>query len=128
MHRAIISAAVAATATVAAIPTGAPRVILAVVVDDLGWGDVGFHGSTEVPTPYMDGLVAEGIELRRQYVYKMCTPSRSSFFSGRLPVHVQVQLENPEVQNTGIPRNMTVIGHKMREAGYHTAVGEYQLT
>ncbi len=112
------AAAVRATAPAAS----APKVILFVLVDDLGWGDVGFHGSTEIPTPTMDSLVAEGIELNRHYVYKMCTPSRSAFFSGRLPVHVQTRLDNPEVQDAGVPRNMTAIGKVMKSAGYHTAV------
>lgn len=122
-RRSFVSAAAILSAQVAmCIPNGAPQVILAVVVDDLGWNDVGFHGSTEIPTPTMDALVSEGIELTRHYVYKMCTPSRSSFFSGRLPVHVQMRLDDPEVPDCGVPRNMTVIGHKMRAAGYHTAV------
>jgi arylsulfatase A-like enzyme len=38
------------------------------------------------------------------------------------PVHVQQQLTNPEQPNGGIPRNMTVIGEKMREGGYATHI------
>lgn len=120
MRSLILAAALAAAA--AQPPASAPKVILFVLVDDLGWGDVGFHGSQEIPTPTMDSLVAEGVELTRHHVYKMCTPSRSSFFSGRLPVHVQQELQNPEVQNAGMPRNMTAVGAKMKQAGYHTAV------
>lgn len=106
-----------------------PKVILAVIVDDLGWADVGFHRdppSPEIQTPALDALVADGIELTRHYAHCTCTPSRSSFFSGRLPMHVQQTLSNPEDPTMGVPRNMTVIAAKMRQAGYKThVVGKY---
>lgn len=73
------------------------------------WGDVGFHrddASKEVQTPNMDALVSEGVQLTRHYVHHMCTPSRSSFLSGRLPMHVQQTLANPEQHNAGVPFNM----------------------
>lgn len=76
----------------------------------------------------MDQLVADGIELDRFYVYKFCSPTRSAFQSGRNPIHVNVQNEDPQVVNpadpvsgfAGIPRNMTAIGTVMQRAGYHT--------
>ncbi len=101
-----------------------PSVILHVIVDDLGWGDVNWHANTnrEHLTPNMAALAKSGIELNRMYVYHMCTPSRSSFLSGRLPVHVEVALPNPEDPNQGVPRNMTTIATKMRAGGYATHV------
>lgn len=128
MPRSVFAAAALLTAAArpaAALPAGAPKYIFQVIVDDLGWGDVGFHrtdGSKEVHTPTMDALAADGVELTRHMVHKMCTPSRSSFLSGRLPMHVQQTLANPEAHNAGIPFNMTVIGAKMKEAGYRTAI------
>jgi arylsulfatase A-like enzyme len=119
MLQKLVLAALAAAAAVQAAP---PRVILFALVDDLGHYDTGYHGNTEIPTPVMDDLVANGIDLSAQYVYKMCTPSRSSFFSGRLPVHVQQELQNPEVPSCGVPRNMTAIGSVMKRAGWQTAV------
>lgn len=52
----------------------------------------------------------------------MCTPSRSSFLSGRLPVHVETALPNPEDPNQGVPRNMTSIAAKLKAQGYATHV------
>ena len=69
--------------------------ILFVLVDDLGWADVGFHreqSNPEVVTPNLDGLAASGIQLRRHYVHSVCTPTRTSVQSGRLPVHVNTGL------------------------------------
>eukprot|EP01060_Flectonema_neradi_P024161 TRINITY_DN3276_c0_g1_i1.p1 TRINITY_DN3276_c0_g1~~TRINITY_DN3276_c0_g1_i1.p1 ORF type:complete len:548 (+),score=116.71 TRINITY_DN3276_c0_g1_i1:51-1646(+) len=98
--------------------------IFMVVVDDFGWGDVGYHGaklsSGESLTPTIDGLVKEGIELNRHYVHMMCTPTRSSFQSGRLPIHVITQLSSPCDENGAIPRNMTGIAAQLKKAGYET--------
>jgi len=100
-----------------------PPHIFFVLADDVGWGDVGFHRPQpypEIMTPNMDALVADGIKLMRHYVYKFCTPTRSSMQSGRLPVHVTTSLVNPEKPNCGIPRNMTGIAAKLKQAGYKT--------
>jgi arylsulfatase B len=120
----------AAALAVAAATAAPPKVIFHVVVDDLGWGDTSYHAPTSGPrdagisTPHMAALAAEGVLLDRLYVYHMCTPSRSSFLSGRLPVHVEVALPNPEDPNQGVPRNMTTIATRLRRApaGYQTHV------
>ena len=59
-----------------------------ILVDDYGWNNVGFHAKNqpnadEISTPVMDELAAEGIILDRHYVYRFCSPSRSSFNTGR---------------------------------------------
>jgi len=97
--------------------------ILLVLIDDLGWGNVGFNreiATPEVQTPTIDQLVAEGVRLDRHYVYHMCTPTRTSLQSGRLPVHVNQLLLNPDNPSCGIPRNMTGLAEKMAEGGYKT--------
>lgn len=48
----------------------------------LGWNDVGYHGS-EIMTPEIDRLAAEGIRLESYYVQPLCTPSRSQLLFGR---------------------------------------------
>ena len=71
----------------------------------------------------MDKLVKEeSLDLFRHYVHFTCTPTRSSFQSGRLPVHVTIQLKNPDNPSCGIPRNMTGIATKMKQAGYNTHI------
>lgn len=100
-----------------------PPHIVFVMVDDFGWGDVGFHRETptkEVVTPTMDALVKSGVELNRHYVHPECTPTRSSMLSGRLPAHVRLSLSNPCTPDGGIARNMTVIAAKMAQAGFET--------
>ena len=98
--------------------------ILFVIVDDFGWGDIGYHRETptsEVLTPTMDRLATiEGVILNRHYVHMTCTPSRSAFQTGRLPVHVITELADPCDINGAIPRNMTGIATKLKAAGYET--------
>lgn len=112
-----------------------PHIVL-VLVDDWGWNNVGYHrpNDAEVVTPTINALVKEGIELNRHYVYHYCAPSRASLQSGRLAVHVgymnekltAVNAKDPVRGFAGMPRNMTGIATKLREAGYRThATGKW---
>lgn len=102
---------------------GKPHVLF-VLVDDLGWANVGFNRDPPIPksvvTPNLDRLAGQGIRLKRHYVHKMCTPTRTSVQSGRLPVHVNTGLGDVCDDATGIPYNMTGLAGKMKSAGYKT--------
>ena len=60
-------------------------------------------------------------------VYKYCSPTRSSFLSGRLPMHVnQNNACNDALSASGIDLRMTLLPQKLKEAGWSTAmVGKY---
>ena len=105
-----------------------PTVIVNIIIDDLGNGNVGWHtpNPPENLTPRLHELAREGIILERQYNHFTCTPSRSAFTTGRLPVHVQLTLDNPDSIASGIPVNMTALPLKLTKAGFMTAtVGKY---
>ena len=84
--------------------------------------------SKDVMTPNMNGLVKEGIEMDRQYVYKYCSPTRTAIQSGRNPYHVNPLNAAPEIYNpadpvsgmAAMPRNMTGMAIKMSAGGYKT--------
>jgi len=100
----------------------------------VGWANVGYHRTPaddpkgEVQTPTMDSLCREGVELNQSYAFWYCSPSRSAIQTGRNPIHVNVNNDGLMIHNpadpvsgfAGIPRNMTTIAWKMREAGYST--------
>ena len=106
--------------------------IVFMLVDDWGWANAGYHRNPptpEVVTPNIDSLVKQGLELDQHYVFKLCSPSRCSLLTGRLPIHVnddnKIRPTNYNPKDLvsgfqGIPRNMTVIAEKMKEAGYAT--------
>ncbi len=56
--------------------------ILYIVADDLGWKDVGYHGS-DIKTPNIDKLAADGARLEQFYAQPMCTPTRAALMTGR---------------------------------------------
>ena len=62
-----------------------PHLVL-IVIDDLGWSDVGFQGSV-IHTPNINKLATEGVILDNYYVQPLCTPTRSTLMTGRYPIH-----------------------------------------
>ena len=68
----------------------APLHILLIVVDDLGWSDVGFH-NPQINTPNIDHLASEGVILDNYYVQPICTPTRAALLSGMYPIHTGIE-------------------------------------
>ena len=56
--------------------------IVHILADDLGWNDVGWHGS-EIQTPHLDALAASGVRLEQFYVQPVCSPTRAALMTGR---------------------------------------------
>ncbi|MEN9635390.1 MAG: Arylsulfatase [Verrucomicrobiota bacterium] len=65
----------------AASPVVRPNIVF-IMADDLGGAEVAFHRGN-VPTPNLDRLAAEGVELTQRYVYPVCSPTRALLLSGR---------------------------------------------
>lgn len=113
--------------------------ILVLLVDDWGWANVGYHRdppTDEVVTPNIDSLKQSGLELNQHYVFRVCSPTRSSFLTGRLPIHVNDMNEigytynpdDPISGYAGIPLNMTTIATKLKGVGYQThMVGKWHV-
>jgi len=57
--------------------------IVFILVDDLGYADVGFNGSTYYETPAIDSLAHSGLILENAYMYPTCSPSRAALFTGK---------------------------------------------
>jgi len=68
-----------------------PPHILLVVVDDLGWSDVGYQHISPIITPNIDELASQGVILENYYVQPICTPTRSALMTGKYPIHTGKQ-------------------------------------
>ena len=99
-----------------------------IIIDDLGWANVEFHNDRMI-TPYFDELLSESIHLNHYYTFKFCSPTRSSFLSGRLPYHVNEENSNQCVPGAGIPPNMTTISERLvTDAGYEAhQIGKWHV-
>jgi arylsulfatase A-like enzyme len=61
-----------------------PPNIIVILADDLGYGDVGFNGCQDIPTPNIDSLAADGLRRLNAYAtYPFCSPSRAPLLTGR---------------------------------------------
>jgi len=107
----------------------APRPhIVFMMADDLGWGDVGFHGG-KIATPHIDSLAKRGVELRQFYVQPVCSPTRAALMTGRYPMRYGLQcgVVRPWAKH-GLPLDEQLLPQVLRKAGYKTAiVGKWHL-
>ncbi len=99
------------------LPASQPSVVL-ILADDLGWNDVSYHGG-EIPTPSMDRIAREGVELDRFYACPVCSPTRAGLMTGRYPVRFGMQRAvcRPFL-TVGVPPAEETIPEMLARAGY----------
>ncbi|NUR07517.1 MAG: arylsulfatase [Nocardioidaceae bacterium] len=120
-----------ATPTAHAASTGAARNaprpnILLVVVDDLGWGEVGAYGQKVLATPSLDRIADEGLRFTQAYATPTCAPTRCSLFTGKHTGHARVK-QNSDAAAGLLPQDVTV-AEILKGVGYDTGiVGKWGL-
>ena len=108
-------------------PAARPNIVY-ILADDLGWADVGWHGS-EIKTPHLDKLAASGARLEQFYVQPVCSPTRGALLTGRYPFRLglQIGVVRPWAQY-GLPLEERTLAQALKSAGYETAIcGKWHL-
>ena len=110
-----------------------PNVVV-IFADDLGYGGVGVQGCSDVPTPHVDSIAANGIRFTDGYVSApVCSPSRAGLMTGRYQQRFGHEL-NPGSRTAqadpkfGLPVTETTFPERMKALGYRTGmVGKWHL-
>lgn len=107
----------------------APRPnIVFLLVDDLGYADVGFNGCRDIQTPNVDRLAHEGTILESHYVQPVCSPTRSALLTGRYATRTGVYTIVRPHAKWGLPLGERTLATALRDAGYETAItGKWHL-
>lgn len=102
--------------------------IVFIVADDLGWKDVGYHGS-DIKTPNIDKLAASGTRFEQFYAQPMCTPTRAALMTGRYPFRYGLQtLVIPSPAKYGLATDEWLLPQVLKDVGYKTAlIGKWHL-
>ncbi|MBM3861985.1 MAG: hypothetical protein FJ395_20365 [Verrucomicrobia bacterium] len=98
--------------------------IIVILADDLGYGDVGYHGSN-YRTPHLDRLAEEGVRLEQHYVFPMCSPTRAALLSGRYASRFGC---TTATNDRVFPFETVTLASALKSVGYKTAlVGKWHL-
>jgi arylsulfatase A-like enzyme len=106
--------------------------LIVIMADDLGYADVGFNGSKDIPTPNIDQIAENGVKFTNGYTsYSVCGPSRAGFITGRygqrfgFERNPQYRVDNP---NMGLPKTEKTIAEHLKTVGYTSGIiGKWHL-
>src|SRR6478609_10572355 len=114
--------------------------IVFVLVDDMGYADLGCMGAKDIKTPHIDRLAKEGLKFTDFYANApVCTPTRTAFMTGRWQQRVGFEwamgftaeqfrrvdgklIPEPDKLAFGLPSSETTIAEMLKSAGYATGV------
>ncbi len=102
--------------------------ILLILTDDMGYADAGFQGSTEILTPNLDELAANGVIFTEAHVTAtVCSPSRAGIVTGRYQQRFGHEANVPP-RNKGMDATQVTIADVLLENGYRTSInGKWHL-
>ena len=122
-----------------------PNVVF-ILADDFGYGDLGCMGGTDIATPNIDRLAAEGVKFTDFYANApVCTPTRTGFMTGRWQQRCGIEfafgyqveqfrrvkgewVPEKDFHGLGLPLGEITLAQKMKAAGYATgAFGKWHL-
>jgi arylsulfatase A-like enzyme len=131
--RFVLSLAAVALAALAVSAADKKPNVIVFLSDDVGYGEYGFQGNKEIPTPHIDSIAKNGVRFTQGYVAATyCSPCRAGLMTGKYPTRFGHEWNEgvPADANTqfGLPPDQKTIADRMKELGYATcAVGKWHL-
>jgi arylsulfatase A-like enzyme len=100
--------------------------IIVILVDDMGYADVGFNGCKDIPTPNIDRIATNGVKFTNGYVtFSVCGPSRAGLLTGRYPQRFGYE-RNPQYRphdpNMGLPKEENTLAKSLKQVGYTSGI------
>jgi hypothetical protein len=102
--------------------------VLIMIADDLGYNDISAHGSAQIPTPAIDGLMKNGARLDQYYVQPVCSPTRATLLTGRHVIHTGVYDPVLSGSRGDLSLNFTMLPQRLAALGFSChMVGKWHL-
>ena len=136
-----LGGAAASAAAVVAAPKSKPLNFIFILIDDMGWTDLGCYGSKAYDTPHIDRLASQGMRFTNAYAAcPVCSPTRASILTGKYPARLHLtdwipgrkqwpaaKLLTPEFHHE-LPLAETTLAEALKPAGYVSAsIGKWHL-
>jgi len=108
-----------------------PNIII-IMTDDMGYGDVGFNGCKDIPTPNIDRIAAAGVVFTAGHVsFAVCSPSRAGLLTGRYSQRFGYErnvLYMPKDATMGLSLDEETMADALGRSGYRSMlVGKWHL-
>jgi arylsulfatase A-like enzyme len=109
-------------------PAARPPNVVVVLIDDLGYGDIGPFGAMKQQTPNLDRMAREGMKLTSFYAAPVCSVSRAQLLTGCYGLRVSVPWVFFPAERHGLNPAEVTVAERLRAEGYATAcIGKWHL-
>jgi len=110
---------------------GAPPNILYILIDDIGFGDMGIPELNKVrgySTPHINKFAKQGMRMVRMYTEPSCTPTRVAFSTGRQPYRNGMSETSVDISGFGLAAKEVTLAEVLSDVGYNTVhIGKWHM-
>jgi arylsulfatase A len=105
-----------------------PPNIVVILIDDMGYADIGPFGGTQAKTPALDRMAREGLKLTSFYAAPVCSASRAQIQTGSYAPRVSIPGVLPPASAVGLNPQEHTVAELLKARGYATmCIGKWHL-